>query len=67
MKTLRSRLVLSVVTMGAAILLGLLVVSASYKSAIARADDEAAGHEALMKNALSFERRRGNGVADLGQ
>jgi ketosteroid isomerase-like protein len=57
MKNLQSRLMLSFVTTGVAILIGLLAVSTSYKSiATARADDEAAVRDALMKNALSFEK-----------
>src|SRR2546427_8550140 len=57
MKTWKSRLMLSFVTMGAAILLGVLAFSTSHKSiATARADDEAAVRDALMKNALSFEK-----------
>jgi ketosteroid isomerase-like protein len=57
MKNLKSRLNLGVVTASVAILLGLVTVSASYKSiATARADDEAAVRDALMKNALSFEK-----------
>jgi hypothetical protein len=57
MKTLKSGLTFSFVTTGIAILLGLMAVSASYKSvATARANDEAAVRDALMKNALSFEK-----------
>jgi ketosteroid isomerase-like protein len=57
MKTLKSRLTFSFVTTGIAILLGLLALSTSYKSlATARAGDEAAVRDTLMKNALSFEK-----------
>ncbi|PYS58792.1 MAG: hypothetical protein DMF74_22830 [Acidobacteria bacterium] len=57
MKNVKSRFMLSFVTMGVAVLLGLLTVTTSYKSiATARADDEAAVRDALMKHAHSFEK-----------
>ena len=57
MKILKSRLNLGVVVLSVATLIALVAVSVSHKSiATARADDEAAVRDALMKNARSFEK-----------
>lgn len=57
MKTLRSKLGLGVAVAWAAIFISLFALSGSYKStAIARADDDSAVREALIKSALSFEK-----------
>src|SRR5882762_4485455 len=57
MPSLKRKLDLSFAMASAVLLLGLVAFSASLKSiAIARADDEAAVRDVLMKSALSFEK-----------
>ncbi len=57
MKNLKSKLGLGVAMAGAIVLVGLVTFVASSRStATARADDEAAVREALLKSALSFEK-----------
>ncbi|HEV8369519.1 MAG TPA: nuclear transport factor 2 family protein [Pyrinomonadaceae bacterium] len=57
MKNLKRKFNVGVVAASSAILLGLVAFSASHVSiTTARADDEAAVRDALMKNALAFEK-----------